>query len=215
MSRQCRSKVELIQLGSAHEKYGVWTRPKAFGSVHEKFGVWIKAVPKSLQRRNSRPGQAKRTPEPFQIETGIPNWFRRRTFHVLNSTLVQWIRFGSWKVRRLLISYGGEYRWSSEKRKETTLLFFYVKAVILVIKSIFQENRNYHGKVVSLRHTNATHKYWARVDIFAVFLQDNKGSRPSSDAVLFMCRTQLNKFDFGATLARHVIQTAYRVSNLS
>ena len=27
MSRQCRSKVELIQLGSAHEKYGVWTRP--------------------------------------------------------------------------------------------------------------------------------------------------------------------------------------------
>ena len=28
MSRQCRSKVELIQLGSAHEKYGVWTRPE-------------------------------------------------------------------------------------------------------------------------------------------------------------------------------------------
>ena len=28
MSRQCRSKVELIQLGSEHEKYGVWTRPK-------------------------------------------------------------------------------------------------------------------------------------------------------------------------------------------
>jgi len=30
MSHQCRSKVELIQLGSAHEKYGVWTRPKVF-----------------------------------------------------------------------------------------------------------------------------------------------------------------------------------------
>ena len=28
----------------------------ALGSVHEKFGVWIKAVPKSLQRQNSRPG---------------------------------------------------------------------------------------------------------------------------------------------------------------
>ena len=28
MSRQCRYKVELIQLGSAREKYGVWTRPK-------------------------------------------------------------------------------------------------------------------------------------------------------------------------------------------
>ena len=31
----------------------------ALGSVHEKFGVTIKAVPKSLQRRNSQPGQAK------------------------------------------------------------------------------------------------------------------------------------------------------------
>ena len=69
----------------------------ALGSVHEKFGVWIKAVPKSLQRRNSRPGRAKRTAEPFQIEIGVPNWFKRRTFHVLN-----WcIRFGSWKIRRL------------------------------------------------------------------------------------------------------------------
>ena len=28
MSRPCRFKVELIQLGSAHEKYGIWTRPK-------------------------------------------------------------------------------------------------------------------------------------------------------------------------------------------
>ena len=28
----------------------------ALGSIHEKFGVWIKAVPNSLQRRNSRPG---------------------------------------------------------------------------------------------------------------------------------------------------------------
>ena len=47
----------------------------ALGSVHEKFGVWIKAVSlKSLQRRNSRLGQAKRTAELFQIETGVPNW---------------------------------------------------------------------------------------------------------------------------------------------
>ena len=37
----------------------------ALGSVYEKFGVYIKAVPKSLQRRNSRPGNAKRTAEPF------------------------------------------------------------------------------------------------------------------------------------------------------
>ena len=59
----------------------------ALGSVHEKFSVWIKAIPKLLQRRNSQPGYAKRMAEPFQIETaGIPNWFRCRTFHVLNST---------------------------------------------------------------------------------------------------------------------------------
>ena len=29
MSRLCRSKVELIQFGSAHEKYSVWTRPNS------------------------------------------------------------------------------------------------------------------------------------------------------------------------------------------
>ena len=45
----------------------------ALGLVHEKFGVCIKAVPKSLQRRHSRPGLAKRTAEPFQIETDVPN----------------------------------------------------------------------------------------------------------------------------------------------
>ena len=46
----------------------------ALASVHEKFGVRIKAVPKSLQRRNSWPGWAKRTPELFQIEIlGVPN----------------------------------------------------------------------------------------------------------------------------------------------
>ena len=39
--------------------------------------------------------------------------------------------------------------------------------------------------------------------------------RPGSDAVLFMCRTLLNNFDFGATPARHLIQTAHRVSRVS
>ena len=34
MSRQCRSKVELIQLSSAHEKYGVRTRPYYIIHVH-------------------------------------------------------------------------------------------------------------------------------------------------------------------------------------
>ena len=39
MSRQCRSKVELIQLGSAHEKYGVWTRPELGLSPEIFFGL--------------------------------------------------------------------------------------------------------------------------------------------------------------------------------
>ena len=67
----------------------------ALGSVHEKFGVWMKRVPKSIQSRNSQPGSLERTPKPFQIETGVTKWFRRRTFHVLNS---MYYRFGSWKV---------------------------------------------------------------------------------------------------------------------
>ena len=49
MSRQGRSKVELIQLGSAHQKFGVWTRPyfpssttkkeKSMRKQHVLFGV--------------------------------------------------------------------------------------------------------------------------------------------------------------------------------
>ena len=34
MSREFRFKDELIQLGSAHEKYGVRTRPKSCASLH-------------------------------------------------------------------------------------------------------------------------------------------------------------------------------------
>ena len=58
----------------------------AFGSAHEKVGVWIQTVQKSIQSRNSR--RARREENgwgAFQIETGVPNKFRRRTFHVLNS----------------------------------------------------------------------------------------------------------------------------------
>ena len=57
----------------------------ALGSVHEKFGVSIKAVPKSFQRRNSWPGQAKRTAEPFLIDSDAK----------LFMYLIQCIRFGS------------------------------------------------------------------------------------------------------------------------
>ena len=46
MLRKCRSKVELIQLGSAHEKYGVWTRPK---STRE----WVNKINlSSFQKKN-------------------------------------------------------------------------------------------------------------------------------------------------------------------
>ena len=53
----------------------------ALSSAHEKLGVWIKPIPKS----KSWPSQAGRMAEPFQIKIAVPNWFRCRTFHVLNS----------------------------------------------------------------------------------------------------------------------------------
>ena len=42
---------------------------------------------KAFQSRSKGeiPGRARRKERLFQIETGVPNWFRRRTFHVLNS----------------------------------------------------------------------------------------------------------------------------------
>ena len=46
------------------------------------------------------------------------------------------------------------------------------------------------------------------------FQSSDIGLRAGSDAVLFMSRIYLNKFDFGATLAWHLIQTAHRVSSL-
>ena len=36
-----------------------------------------------MLKPNSRLGQFKRTPEPFQIKLAVLNWFKRRTFHVL------------------------------------------------------------------------------------------------------------------------------------
>ena len=67
------------------------------GSVHEKFSILIKAVPKSLQRRNSQPGLVERTGEPFQIETDVLIDSDAKLFMYL----IQCVRFGSWKVRRL------------------------------------------------------------------------------------------------------------------
>ena len=38
MSRQCRYKVEIIQLGLAHEKHSVWTRPHSVFWQHQHDG---------------------------------------------------------------------------------------------------------------------------------------------------------------------------------
>ena len=40
MWRQCRYKVEIIHLGSAHEKYSVWTWPHAVFWQHQRYGNW-------------------------------------------------------------------------------------------------------------------------------------------------------------------------------
>ena len=63
----------------------------ALGSVHEKFGVYIKAVPKSLQRRNSRPGNAKRTAGRSELKQA----FLTDSDAELFVYLIQCIRFGS------------------------------------------------------------------------------------------------------------------------
>ena len=63
----------------------------ALESVQEKFGVWIKAVPNVAPKAKFPAGKAKRTAEPFQIDSDAE----------LFMFLIQCIRFGSWKVRRL------------------------------------------------------------------------------------------------------------------
>ena len=71
----------------------------ALGSVHEKSGVWIKAVPKTLQRRNSRPTRRKERLSHSKL---------KQVFLIIIDSdaelfmyLIQYIRFGSCKVWRL------------------------------------------------------------------------------------------------------------------
>ena len=59
----------------------------ALGLVHEKFGVWIKAVPKSLQERLS----SSKLKQTLLIDSDAERFMY----------LIQGIRFGSWKGRRL------------------------------------------------------------------------------------------------------------------
>ena len=57
---------------------------------------------KPFQRRNSRLSQAKRTAEPFQMQVAVLTDSDAELFMYL----IQGIRFGSWKVRRLNWAYG-------------------------------------------------------------------------------------------------------------
>ena len=68
------------------------------------------------------PGRARRkeTVKPFQIEARVRNRFRRRTFRVLNSQSM--IRFGSWKVRRL-ISSRKSYEFVPQDNKQQLCFF--------------------------------------------------------------------------------------------
>ena len=58
----------------------------ALSSGHEKFGIKASKLFQSPSKTEipSRARQV-RMAEPFQIETGVPNWFRRQIFHVINS----------------------------------------------------------------------------------------------------------------------------------
>ena len=63
----------------------------ALGSVHEKFGVYIKAVPKSLQRRNPGPGTRKERLSRSELKQA----FLTDSDAELFVYLIQCIRFGS------------------------------------------------------------------------------------------------------------------------
>ena len=63
----------------------------ALGSVHEKFGVYIKAVPKSLQRRN--PGRGTRKERLSRSE--LKQAFLTDSDAELFVYFIQCIRFGS------------------------------------------------------------------------------------------------------------------------
>ena len=69
----------------------------ALGSVHEKFWVWIKAVPKSLQKRN--PGLARRKEKLSRSK--FEQVFLIDPDAELFMYLIQCITFGSWKDQGL------------------------------------------------------------------------------------------------------------------
>ena len=84
MSRQCRSKVELIQLGSAHEKYGVWTRPKMSVSFANTF------IAKSQKQMPLAEATQNRSFGNYSWTTRLKCDFNRKSF----------CKFGSGKIEK-------------------------------------------------------------------------------------------------------------------
>ena len=70
----------------------------ALGSVHEKFGVWIKALPNS-RSKGEIPGRARRKERLSRSK--LKQAFLTDSDAELFMYLIQCIRFGSWKGRRL------------------------------------------------------------------------------------------------------------------
>ena len=66
----------------------------ALDSVHEKIDVWTEGP--SFAVLSDKPSRIESYSRP-EYKSAEPNWFIRRTFHVLNSNIM----FGTWKVRRL------------------------------------------------------------------------------------------------------------------
>ena len=102
----------------------------ALGSVHEKFGVWIKGVPKSIQRRI--PGRARRKERVSRSK--LKQAFLTDSDAELFMYLIQCIRFGSWKVRRLnrALKVASHFKLWKEKENRTVLrpTFFNIYDII-------------------------------------------------------------------------------------
>ena len=79
---------------------------------------------KPFQRRNSRLSQAGRTAEACQIQIAVPNWFRRWTFHVLNSHVSKILRFSckASPAKSSEKSYGDENSVNCKRKTRVNLI---------------------------------------------------------------------------------------------
>ena len=91
----------LVKLKNASSKFseGLRGRFMNYHNVRIWFGTWEqrRLNHQTLQCRIMRQTQLNFPFLPHQIKTAVPNWFRRRSFAVLYSS----VRFGTWEQRRL------------------------------------------------------------------------------------------------------------------